>query len=80
MAVVGCGPAGMSLASELGMQGLSVGLIGKHSPFVNNYGVWPDEFKGKQKDNEKETQWNFHGRTLIPRIRLTDVLIVPKGL
>ncbi|GAQ89563.1 lycopene epsilon cyclase [Klebsormidium nitens] len=43
--VVGCGPAGMVLAAETAKKGLSVGLIGPDVPFVNNYGVWVDEFE-----------------------------------
>lgn len=43
--VIGCGPAGLALAAEAGKQGLSVGLIGPDAPFVNNYGVWFDEFR-----------------------------------
>eukprot|EP00250_Pteridium_aquilinum_P034579 c7779_g1_i1 orf=153-1817(-) len=42
--VIGCGPAGLSLAAEAGKQGLSVGIIGPDLPFTNNYGVWEDEF------------------------------------
>lgn len=45
VAVVGCGPAGLSLAAELANLGLSVGLVGRDAPFVNNYGVWLDEFQ-----------------------------------
>lgn len=45
VAVVGCGPAGLALAAELGKLGLSVALIGRDVPFVNNYGVWLDEFE-----------------------------------
>lgn len=44
VAVVGCGPSGLALAAELGKRGLSVTLIGADAPFVNNYGVWRDEF------------------------------------
>lgn len=44
LVVIGCGPAGLSLAAEAAKQGISVGLIGPDTPFVNNYGVWPDEF------------------------------------
>ncbi|KAH9298218.1 hypothetical protein KI387_029900, partial [Taxus chinensis] len=49
--VMGCGPAGMSLAAESAKQGLNVGLIGPDMPFTNNYGVWEDEFEalGLQK-------------------------------
>lgn len=43
--VIGCGPAGLSLAAESAKRGLSVGLIGPDLPFTNNYGVWEDEFK-----------------------------------
>ena len=42
--VVGCGPAGLALAAELGKRGVSVGLVGHDVPFVNTYGVWEDEF------------------------------------
>jgi hypothetical protein len=45
--VVGCGPAGLGLAAEAAKKGLSVGLIGPDVPFVNNYGVWVDEFESK---------------------------------
>lgn len=43
--VVGCGPAGVALAAELGKQGLQVALVGPDLPFVNTYGVWVDEFE-----------------------------------
>ncbi|KAF5207577.1 Lycopene epsilon-cyclase [Thalictrum thalictroides] len=43
--VIGCGPAGLSLAAEAAKLGLKVGLIGPDLPFTNNYGVWEDEFK-----------------------------------
>ncbi|XP_011627261.1 lycopene epsilon cyclase, chloroplastic isoform X1 [Amborella trichopoda] len=45
LVVIGCGPAGLSLAAESAKEGLSVGLIGPDLPFTNNYGVWEDEFK-----------------------------------
>ncbi|KAF6152311.1 hypothetical protein GIB67_005965 [Kingdonia uniflora] len=45
LVVIGCGPAGLSLASEAAKLGLKVGLIGPDLPFTNNYGVWEDEFK-----------------------------------
>ena len=46
LVIIGCGPAGLSLASESAKKGLTVGLIGPDLPFTNNYGVWEDEFKG----------------------------------
>lgn len=46
LVVIGCGPAGLSLAAEVAKQGLSVGLVGPDLPFTNNYGVWEDEFAG----------------------------------
>ncbi len=46
LVVIGCGPAGISLAAEAAKQGLNVGLVGPDTPFVNNYGVWEDEFAG----------------------------------
>ena len=42
--VVGCGPAGLALAAELGERGVKVVLLGMESRFTNNYGVWKDEF------------------------------------
>nr|WPR11960.1 lycopene epsilon cyclase [Crocus sativus] len=45
LVVIGCGPAGLSLAAESAKKGLTVGLIGPDLPFTNNYGVWEDEFK-----------------------------------
>jgi lycopene epsilon-cyclase len=48
LVIIGCGPAGLSLASESAKKGLNVGLIGPDLPFTNNYGVWEDEFKGIQ--------------------------------
>lgn len=45
VAVVGCGPAGLALSAELAAKGLNVALVGLDVPFVNNYGVWLDEFK-----------------------------------
>lgn len=44
LVVIGCGPAGLSLAAESAKNGLMVGLIGPDLPFTNNYGVWEDEF------------------------------------
>ena len=43
--VVGAGPAGLAIAAETAKKGLSVGLVAPDTPFVNNYGVWLDEFK-----------------------------------
>jgi len=43
--VVGAGPAGLAIAAETAKRGLSVGLIAPDTPFVNNYGVWLDEFQ-----------------------------------
>ena len=45
VAVVGAGPAGLALAAELGALGLAVVLVARDAPFVNNYGVWRDEFR-----------------------------------
>ncbi|KAI0496373.1 hypothetical protein KFK09_022689 [Dendrobium nobile] len=55
--VVGCGPAGMSLATEAAKSGLRVGLIGPDLPFTNNYGVWEDEFKGLGLEGCIEHVW-----------------------
>ena len=37
--------AGLAVAAEMAERGISVGLIAPDTPFVNNYGVWLDEFK-----------------------------------
>ncbi|KAJ4958407.1 hypothetical protein NE237_025518 [Protea cynaroides] len=39
LVVIGCGPAGLSLAAESAKLGLRVGLIGPDLPFTNNYGA-----------------------------------------
>lgn len=43
--VIGAGPAGLAIAAETAKQGLSVGIVAPDTPFVNNYGVWLDEFR-----------------------------------
>lgn len=55
--VVGCGPAGLGLAAEAAKKGLSVGLIGPDVPFVNNYGVWVDEFESKLLSSIHVSEW-----------------------
>ena len=42
--VVGAGPAGLAVAAQCASRGVSVGLVAPDTPFVNNYGVWLDEF------------------------------------
>ena len=56
VAVIGCGPAGLSISAELALQGVSVALIGRDQPFVNNYGVWVDEFKGERNSRNGRPQ------------------------
>ncbi|CAI5499803.1 unnamed protein product [Closterium sp. Naga37s-1] len=55
--VVGCGPAGLSIAAECAKRGLTVGLVGRDAPFVNNYGVWLDEFKAIGLDHCIDQVW-----------------------
>ncbi|KAF9612595.1 hypothetical protein IFM89_002191 [Coptis chinensis] len=57
LVVIGCGPAGLSLAAEAAKLGLKVGLIGPDLPFTNNYGVWEDEFKGLGLERCIEHVW-----------------------
>ncbi|CAL5184628.1 unnamed protein product [Lathyrus oleraceus] len=57
LVVIGCGPAGLALASESSKLGLKVGLIGPDLPFTNNYGVWEDEFKGLGLEGCIEHVW-----------------------
>ncbi|EFN58632.1 hypothetical protein CHLNCDRAFT_19656 [Chlorella variabilis] len=58
VAVVGAGPAGLALAAELAQQGLSVVLVSPESKFVNNYGVWLDEFKDLGLEHTLDTVWD----------------------
>lgn len=57
LVVIGCGPAGMCLAAEAAKQGLNVGLVGPDLPFVNNYGVWTDEFAALGLEDCIEQTW-----------------------
>ncbi|KAJ4768324.1 Lycopene epsilon cyclase [Rhynchospora pubera] len=57
LVVIGCGPAGLSLAAESAKNGLSVGLVGPDLPFTNNYGVWEDEFKDLGLESCIEHVW-----------------------
>ncbi|XP_010262037.1 PREDICTED: lycopene epsilon cyclase, chloroplastic isoform X2 [Nelumbo nucifera] len=57
LVVIGCGPAGLSLAAESAKLGLKVGLVGPDLPFTNNYGVWEDEFKGLGLEKCIEHVW-----------------------
>ncbi|KAF3324532.1 lycopene epsilon cyclase [Carex littledalei] len=57
LVVIGCGPAGLSLAAESAKKGLNVGLIGPDLPFTNNYGVWEDEFKDLGLESCIEHVW-----------------------
>lgn len=55
--VVGCGPAGLALAGELGTLGASVLLVGHDVPFVNTYGVWLDEFQELGLEGTLDKVW-----------------------
>lgn len=57
VAVVGCGPAGLTLAAALAARGATVCLIGPESKFTNNYGVWVDEFKALGLGHLLEQVW-----------------------
>ncbi|KAI3436480.1 hypothetical protein D9Q98_005897 [Chlorella vulgaris] len=57
VAVVGAGPAGLALAAELAQAGLSVVLVSPESKFVNNYGVWLDEFQDLGLEHTLDTVW-----------------------
>lgn len=56
--IVGCGPAGLALAAELASQELSVALVGHDAPFVNNYGVWLDEFQDLGLEKTLDHIWD----------------------
>ena len=55
--IVGCGPAGLALASELAKTGIKVVLVGHDAPFVNNYGVWVDEFSELGLEHVLDYTW-----------------------
>ena len=55
--VVGCGPAGLALAAALASRGVRVVLVGHDAPFVNNYGVWLDEFKELGLEHTLDATW-----------------------
>lgn len=55
--VVGCGPAGLVLAAELSKIGVKVALLGLDRPFVNNYGVWVDEFAQLGLEHTLDCKW-----------------------
>lgn len=55
--IVGCGPAGLALAAELAKSGVKVVLVGHDAPFVNNYGVWVDEFSELGLENVLDHVW-----------------------
>ncbi|KAL4457454.1 hypothetical protein ABPG75_012319 [Micractinium tetrahymenae] len=58
VAVVGAGPAGLALAAELAQQGLSVALVSPEAKFVNNYGVWLDEFRELGLEHTLDAVWD----------------------
>ncbi|KAI7843886.1 hypothetical protein COHA_002431 [Chlorella ohadii] len=58
VAIVGAGPAGLALAAELAGQGLSVALVSLESKFVNNYGVWLDEFQELGLTHTLDAVWD----------------------
>ena len=56
--VIGAGPAGLSLAAELGQRGLSVqglSLTDPADPLPNTYGIWVDEL-----EDVGHTEWLSH--------------------
>lgn len=57
IAIVGCGPAGLALAASVAAQGINVALIGADAPFVNNYGVWVDEFEALGLGHTLDNRW-----------------------
>lgn len=58
VAVVGAGPAGLALAAELAALGLAVVLVARDAPFVNNYGVWRDEFRDLGLEDTLDAVWD----------------------
>ena len=60
LVIVGCGPAGLSAADEASKRGLRVALVDPYplAPWMNNYGVWCDEFKALGFDDCYRAMWN----------------------
>ena len=70
VAIMGGGPAGLSLASSLAKSGMKVALIspGVYAKWKNNYGVWVDELAGLNLDEPLSIVWDqpvahFEART-----------------
>ncbi|MEZ4458622.1 MAG: lycopene cyclase family protein [bacterium] len=70
VAILGGGPAGLSVASALATLGLKVALISPdvYGDWKNNYGVWVDELDGLSITDPFSTIWDqpvahFDGRT-----------------
>lgn len=70
--VIGAGPAGLSLAAELGQRGLSVqglSLTDPAEPWPNTYGIWVDELEAMGHCDWLSHRWqncmvHVRGRTL----------------
>ncbi|XP_042478950.1 lycopene beta cyclase, chloroplastic/chromoplastic-like [Macadamia integrifolia] len=60
LAVVGGGPAGLSIAQQVSQVGLSVCLIDTSPKLIwpNNYGVWVDEFEAMDLLDCLDTTWS----------------------
>lgn len=59
--IAGAGPSGLSVAERVASAGFSVSVIDPAplGPWVNNYGVWVDEFEAMGLDDCFETVWNY---------------------
>uniref|UniRef100_A0A7S1XD83 lycopene beta-cyclase n=1 Tax=Compsopogon caeruleus TaxID=31354 RepID=A0A7S1XD83_9RHOD len=68
VAVVGAGPAGLSLAAELGQLGLSVVCLDQalSQPWPNNYGVWVHEMRRAGHEDCLAHRWESTAVYLTP--------------
>jgi lycopene beta-cyclase len=87
VAVIGAGPAGLSLASALASQGATVVLLDPalDAPWPNHYGVWRDEFEALGLAHCASTEYpatsvcvgGADDKTVVPRpyLRVDRVLL-----
>ena len=60
LVIAGAGPAGLSVAERVSNAGFSVAIVDPNPlcPWINNYGVWCDEFEAMGLDDCYDVVWN----------------------
>lgn len=58
--IAGAGPSGMAVADRVSAAGFSVAIIDPNplAPWINNYGVWVDEFEAMGLDDCFDVVWD----------------------